>query len=76
MISIKKDSKLTNEIIFMFQSPPSPLNIERFLGGSRMVRGCSLFLGGGGSEDFWGAMKLFLEIQGGHEGFFRNFGGP
>ena len=27
----------------------------------KSVRGCSLFIGGGGSEDFRGTTKLFLE---------------
>ena len=30
---------------------------------------------GGGPEDFWGATKFFSEILGGHQFFFRNFGG-
>ena len=50
-----------------------------------VLRGCSLFIGGGGSEDFRGATNFFLEILGGyeifsrilgvHENIFRNFWG-
>ena len=40
-----------------------------------LLRGLSLLIVGGGPEDFWGATKFFSEILGGHQIFFRNFGG-
>ena len=40
-----------------------------------IIRELSLLIVGGGPEDFWGATKFFPEILGGHQFFFRNFGG-